>query len=144
MKPALLLLAAGFVVITFGPKPFSGAEHTDLPVYASYAEMMLHGELPYRDFGIEYPPLAAPLLLLGGLAGTGPDEYKLAFALLTFVIACAVVWLIGAVAARTGGDRRSGADRGRVRPPAVRSSDPHPVRPRAHSAHTGRAGPPLQ
>ena len=105
MKWALLLLGAGFVAMTFGPEPFSGAEQTDLPIYASYVEMMLRGELPYRDFGFEYPPLAAPVLLLGGIAGTGADEFELAFALLTFVLACSVVWLTAAVAERTGGDR---------------------------------------
>jgi uncharacterized membrane protein len=105
-RAALALLGAGFLVITFGPQPFSGAEHTDLPVYAYYADLMLHGDVPYRDFGFEYPPLAAPLLLLGAVAGTGADEYKIAFAGLTFLLACGVVVLVGAVASRTGGDRR--------------------------------------
>lgn len=103
-RAALALLGAGFLVITFGPQPFSGAENTDLPVYAYYADLMLHGEVPYRDFGFEYPPLAAPLLALGAVAGTGAGEYEIAFAALTFLMACGVVVLIGAVAARTGGD----------------------------------------
>lgn len=106
-KAALLLLVAGFLAITFGPQPFSGIEDSDLPVYAHYAELLLDGNLPYRDFGFEYPPLAAPLLALGGIAGTGADEYKVAFATLTFFLACGVVVLTGAVAARTGGVRRT-------------------------------------
>ena len=84
---ALLLLGAGFLLVTFGPQPFSGPEESDLPVYAYYADLMLHGDLPYRDFGFEYPPLAAPLMALGGIAGTGEREYELAFAALTFAAA---------------------------------------------------------
>ena len=103
----MLLLGAGFLVVTFGPRPFSGAEHSDLPVYAYYADLMLQGDLPYRDFAFEYPPLAAPLMALAGIAGTGEREYELAFAALTFGLACSVVLLIGAVASRTGGDRRT-------------------------------------
>lgn len=106
MKPAVLLLAAGFLVITFGPDPLRGAEYTDLPVYDYYADLMLGGELPYRDFGFEYPPLAAPLMAFAGLGGTGPDGFELVFAVLTFAMACGVVWLIGALSAATGGDRR--------------------------------------
>ena len=104
---ALLLLGAGFLAVTFGPQPFSGAEHSDLPVYAYYADLMLHGDLPYRDFAFEYPPLAAPPMALAGIAGTGEREFELAFAALTFGLACAVVMLLGALASRTGGDRRT-------------------------------------
>ena len=75
-------------------------------MYARYADLMLGGDLPYQDFRFEYPPLARLLLALAGLAGTGPDEYELTFAALTFAVACGVVWLTGALAERTGGDRR--------------------------------------
>lgn len=107
MKLAIALLVAGFLAVTFGPVPFSGSRNTDLPIYAYYADLMLQGDLPYRDFGFEYPPLAAPLLALGAIAGTGEAEYKLAFAALTFLLACSVVVLVGAAADRTGGDRRT-------------------------------------
>lgn len=29
---------------------------TDTPVYINYGSLMRHGELPYRDFAVEYPP----------------------------------------------------------------------------------------
>lgn len=106
MRTAVALLAALFLMITLGPQPFSGPDRSDLPIYSSYAEQMFDGSLPYRDFEFEYPPLAAPVLALGGFAGTGERPYRLGFAALMFVIACAVVWLIGEIAVRTGGDRR--------------------------------------
>jgi Glycosyltransferase family 87 len=37
--------------------------YSDVHVYSLYAHRMLAGELPYRDFYDEYPPLAQPLLL---------------------------------------------------------------------------------
>jgi hypothetical protein len=36
----------------------------DLPIYEEYASMTLDGQMPYRDFPIEYPPGALPMFLL--------------------------------------------------------------------------------
>ena len=79
---------------------------------------MLDGELPYRDFGVRVPAAGARrLLALGGLAGTERGAYRLAFAALD--VRCSRArwcWLTGALAARTGGDRRI-ALLGRARSP---------------------------
>ena len=48
----------------------------------------------------EYPPLAAPAIALPGLAGTGEDAFRWAFAVWTLLGAAAVVLLCGALAAR--------------------------------------------
>jgi uncharacterized membrane protein len=42
----------------------SAALYSDVHVYARYAGRMLDGEIPYRDFSDEYPPLAQPVFLL--------------------------------------------------------------------------------
>ena len=102
---ALLVLALGFG-LTLLPGPWGDEQVSDLFVYRTYAGLFLDGTLPYRGIGFEYPPLAAPLLALPGLAGTGEAGYRLAFAALAFVLAASVVVLCGALAARTGGDRR--------------------------------------
>lgn len=102
---ALGLLALGFAA-TFAPGPWSDERVNDLFVYRSYADLFLAGVLPYRDTGFEYPPLAAPLLALPGLVGTGEEAYRLAFAGLALMLAAAVVLLVGTLASRTGGDRR--------------------------------------
>ena len=106
MKVAALLYALGFLATVIGPEPIGPPADSDLPVYAFYADQMLSGELPYRDFDFEYPPLAAPLLALGGVAGTG--HYELAFGVIAFILGGIVVALVGDLAARTGGDRRTG------------------------------------
>ena len=102
---ALLLLAASFAV-TFLVFPWSDERVTDLFIYADNARGFLDGGLPYRDVFFEYPPLAAPLIALPGVAGTGHDEYRLAFGLLMLALAGCVLLLVGALARATGGDER--------------------------------------
>lgn len=105
-RAALTLLAAAFAV-TLLPGPWGDERVSDLFLYRLNASAFLDGSLPYRDVAFEYPPLAAPLMALPGLAGTGEDAYRLAFAAMALAMAAAVVLLAGALAARTGGDRRT-------------------------------------
>jgi hypothetical protein len=102
---ALLLLAAGWAA-TLWVLPWSDERVNDLFVYRVFTEPLLDGGLPYRDIFLEYPPLAAPAIALPGLAGTGEEAFRWAFAGWTFLLAAAVVLLCGALAARTGGDAR--------------------------------------
>jgi len=102
---ALLLLAAGWAA-TLWLSPWSDETVNDLFVYRVFTETWLDGTLPYRDVLFEYPPLAAPAIGLPGLAGTGEEVFRAAFAGWTFLLGGAVVLLCGALAARTGGDRR--------------------------------------
>jgi Glycosyltransferase family 87 len=104
-RGALLLLAAGWAA-TLWLSPWSDERVNDLFVYRVFTEPFLDGALPYRDVFLEYPPLAAPAISLPGLAGTGADVFRAAFAGWTFLLAAAVVLLCGALAARTGGDTR--------------------------------------
>ena len=104
------LAAIGLLVVGWGltlwVAPWSDERVNDLFVYRIFAEPVLAGGLPYRDVFFEYPPLAAPAIALPGVLGTGEDEFRLAFAAWTLVLAGALVLLAGALAARTGGDRR--------------------------------------
>src|SRR5205085_2892420 len=36
----------------------------DTPIYERYGDLMRDGRLPYRDFGVEYPPGALPAFVL--------------------------------------------------------------------------------
>ena len=103
--PALALLTAGWA-LTLWVAPWSDERVNDLLVYRSFAEPLLDGGLPYRDFPFEYPPLAAPLIALPGLLGTGEESFRWAFALWTLAGGAAVVLLCGALARTTGGDAR--------------------------------------
>jgi uncharacterized membrane protein len=70
--------------------------YSDLHVYATYGDKMAAGQVPYRDFFDEYPPLAQPVFLLARVAGA--SHYALAFKALMALfgvgaVACAVVTL---------------------------------------------------
>jgi hypothetical protein len=48
----------------------------DWPVYKDYGDAIVHhGELPYRDFAVDYPPGALPVFVLPSLFG----DYRIAF-----------------------------------------------------------------
>lgn len=66
---------------------------TDLPVYEDAARAVAGGDVPYRDFAFEYPPLAAGLVTLARLV---PISYEAAFSLL--MLACLCATLLGALA----------------------------------------------
>ena len=43
---------------------YSRAVIVDTPVYQRYGDAIAHGQVPYRDFGVEYPPGALPAFAL--------------------------------------------------------------------------------
>jgi len=74
----------------------------DTPVYEQYGDAMTSGEIPYRDFAVEYPPAALPVFALPSLAA--PDNYRTFFEIVMWVCAAATVAFVAlaAVGARTG------------------------------------------
>jgi hypothetical protein len=75
---ALLIVYA--LATTVGP--FSDTTVNDLYVYGVYADLLHGGQLPYVDFGFEYPPLAAIALWLAGVPGLADGTYAVSFAVL--------------------------------------------------------------
>lgn len=107
MSAALAVLLAGFG-LTFALDPWQHELVSDLPLYRGYADLFLDGVLPYRDIGFEYPPLAAPVIALPGLASLDLGDYRLAFAGLALALAAGVVLATGRLAALGGaGERRA-------------------------------------
>jgi len=51
----------------------------DLPVYENYGEAMTRGDIPYRDFAVEYPPAALPVFLVPALGDGDSDTYRRRF-----------------------------------------------------------------
>ncbi|CAN5180912.1 hypothetical protein BH20ACT16_BH20ACT16_00050 [soil metagenome] len=84
--------------------PFSDVTVNDLYVYGVYADLLHDGQLPYVDFGFEYPPLAAIPLWLAGVPGLGDATYAVSFAVL--MGACLLV--AQQLAARLAGAGRDG------------------------------------
>lgn len=72
---------------------WSGTQIIDTPVYQRYGEAMLDGQVPYRDFDLEYPPAALPAFVLPALAEQ--DDYGSAFELLMWACAVGAVVALG-------------------------------------------------
>ena len=96
------LLAVFAVATTIGP--FSDITVNDLYVYEQYARLLHDGQLPYRDFGFEYPPLAALPLWLAGVFGRDPQSIEWTFGVL--MASCLVAGQ--QLAARLAGGGRDG------------------------------------
>ena len=86
---------------------FSSADPGDVGRYHDFADLLLDGRLPYRDFYMEYPPGAVPAFLAPALVAPG-EGYNLAFKL---SVAAAGVGLVGVLVATLA---RLRADRTRV------------------------------
>jgi hypothetical protein len=70
-----VLLTAVWGLLHVGP--FDDEQIVDTPVYQRYGDAMLDGQVPYRDFELEYPPAALPVFLVPSLAGE--DDYRNVF-----------------------------------------------------------------
>ena len=63
----------------------------DTPVYQSYGQAMVDGQVPYRDFRLEYPPAALPTFVLPALGHPSESSYKQRFGWL--MLACGIAML---------------------------------------------------
>ncbi len=65
---AFLVQTAVVLILAGNPRFFGSTGRAnvldDVEIYRRYATRMLSGELPYRDFRVEYPPLALPFFVL--------------------------------------------------------------------------------
>lgn len=103
---AAAVLVAGFG-LTFAVSPWQDELVSDVPLYRGYAELFLDGLVPYRDITFEYPPLAAPLMIVPGLVSVDLDDYRLAFAALTLGLAAAAALATAWLARLAGAGERS-------------------------------------
>jgi hypothetical protein len=63
---AVFLAAWGITHVWFYPQH----AHGDVPLYQSYGQAVRDGQVPYRDFALEYPPGALPTFVLPALPGS--------------------------------------------------------------------------
>jgi len=103
---AVVLFLASCLVARGGL--LSSADPGDVGRYHEFADRILDGALPYRDFYMEYPPGAVPAFLapsaLGDLVG-----YNLSFKLVVMLAGAALVAALVAVLVRLGVGPRGAA-----------------------------------
>ena len=100
-----VVLQAGLAVLTNLNKlrawPQSSFEDTD--IYYRYATLALEGKIPYRDYSVEYPPLAVPLFLAPRAVARGLGGFKLAFAVEMLLFNAGTVFLVASWVERREG-----------------------------------------
>jgi hypothetical protein len=68
----------------------------DTPIYERYGEAVTQGQVPYRDFPVEYPPAALPVFVLPALGDGGSETYERRFDGLMAALGVACVLLAAA------------------------------------------------
>ncbi|MFB3778302.1 MAG: hypothetical protein ACE141_11845 [Bryobacteraceae bacterium] len=102
---AQLLAAVGGLLGTLATLGEQAGALSDTGLYYRYASEVLSGAWPYRDFRIEYPPLALPFFLLPRLFTADRLLYALIFGFLMFLLHGATVVLVaGAVRSSVGAE----------------------------------------
>jgi hypothetical protein len=106
LRPVLVAVGVQLAITaaTAAVKLRTGRDDAD--IYYSYVQLMLQGDVPYRDFRVEYPPLALPLFLAAGLVAHDVTGFKIAFAVEMLLFNAATVWLVAGWVVRTHGEGR--------------------------------------
>ena len=100
--PTILLATAmcfGLLVLSARLPPDLREGSNDLSLYRVAGESILRGEVPYRDFLIEYPPGSLPAFVTPAFASTSRDSYINLFSL-EMALLLAVTLLLTALSAR--------------------------------------------
>jgi hypothetical protein len=100
LAPALACLL--FVAVCALPNVglLDASQVGDTPQYRTRGDAVLAGEIPYRDFYVEYPPGALPMFVLPAV---GDDEgYATRFKVLAVLLGVAAVGLVAACLAALG------------------------------------------
>jgi uncharacterized membrane protein len=87
---AVFLVAWGLVHRWF----WAHGQIVDWPGYRTYGEAIRHGQVPYRDFAVEYPPGALPVFVLPTFVGS---DYAASFAWLMALCGVGVVAAVASV-----------------------------------------------
>jgi hypothetical protein len=98
---AAIVLQALLALLTTLMKLHSGTDDTD--IYFQYATRAREGAVPYRDYRVEYPPLAMPLFLIPSYVSSGLAGFKLAFAVEMLIFNASTVWVLASWTAQNLG-----------------------------------------
>jgi hypothetical protein len=101
---AVAAFLASFGLLHYGP--FTRGLLLDTPLYERYGDAIVHrGEIPYRDFSVEYPPAALPVFAAPSLLASAGDfsSYARWFEVEMLLCGAAAAALAGLLLNRRGG-----------------------------------------
>jgi hypothetical protein len=93
-------MCLGLLALSAGLPPYLREDSNDLSIYRDAGETILRGEIPYRDFFIEYPPGSLPTFVPPALFSADKSGYTNLFSAEMAVLLAATL-LLTALAART-------------------------------------------
>ena len=102
----VVLFVATGLLIKYGSHPDLGAAAWSYRIYYDYASQAMRGQVPYRDYLVEYPILTFPLFLVPRLFVSRFASYCIAFAAEMLLFDFAAIVLIARHVAETEGPRR--------------------------------------
>ncbi|HEX4929260.1 MAG TPA: hypothetical protein VFV62_01025 [Gaiellaceae bacterium] len=104
--PAAAVGIALFVAACFAPWVglYTGDAPADVKLFQTFGERMLGGEIPYRDFFVEYPPGALPAFVLPALGHA--DDFVVLFKSLQIGFGAAAIALVALTLALLGATQR--------------------------------------
>ena len=85
---------------------FAHEQIVDTPTYQRYGSAIVDGELPYRDFALEYPPGALPVFALPALGDPGSETFRVRFEALMAVLGQATIVFVAIALVALGASRR--------------------------------------
>ena len=94
------------LLIRYGSHPDLGAASWSYRIYFDYASLAMQGQVPYRDYLVEYPILTFPLFLIPRLIVSDFASYCLVFAAEMLLFDIAAIVLIARHVAETQGTRQ--------------------------------------
>jgi hypothetical protein len=101
---AVMLFLVGWGVLHRGF--FADDPIVDTPSYQRYGSAMDEGQLPYRDFALEYPPGALPVFLIPALGNPGFETFRVRFEALTAFFGEAMIVCVAVALVALGASRR--------------------------------------
>src|SRR5262245_12538538 len=102
---AVVLFLVGWGVLHRGF--FTHDQIVDTPVYERYGSAIDSGQVPYRDFAVEYPPDALPVFALPASGGAKGDAFRRRFELgMAFLGEVMIISVAVALVALGAGRRR--------------------------------------
>ena len=99
---AVCALAVAWAVLHLGI--YSHYQIRDTPVYQDYGRSILDGEVPYRDFDVEYPPASLPTFVLPALGSPSGHAYRTRFGVLMLFCGFGMLAAMAAALAALGAD----------------------------------------
>lgn len=94
----LIILATIFIVTRILCFLIVASNWSDIPIYSRYSDNILDGQTPYKEFEVEYPPLALLFVVIPGLLTKILGGYLVNYRLVMMLFDLGNIWLINRLA----------------------------------------------